>query len=82
MNPLYMSSIVGGVFKGDRYLGSIDPFGTLIEGPWLVTGYAHYLCKPIITNEWNENIDEAKAKKIIEECFKVLYYRDCGAFDR
>jgi len=82
MNPLFMSSIVGGVFKGERYLGSVDPFGTLIEASYLVTGYAHYLCKPIIENNWNENVNEAQAKQIVEECFKVLYYRDCGAFDK
>lgn len=82
MNPLYMSTIVGGVFKGQKYLGSVDPFGTLIEGKYLVTGYAHYLCKPVIENFWSEEVNEEKAKNVLKECFKVLYYRDCGAFDR
>jgi len=82
MNPLYMTSLVGGVFKGERYLAMVDLFGTLIEGSNLLTGYANYLCKPLVWNYWKENQDEATVKKLIEECFKVLFYRDTGAFDR
>lgn len=82
MNPLYMSSVVGGYFKGQRYLGAIDPLGTLIEHNYLVTGFSQYLCRPIIEKDWNDTMTEEETKKVIDTCFKVLYYRDCGAFDR
>ena len=82
MDPLYISSIVGGVYNGQKYLGMIDLFGTIIESETLVTGFANYLCKPIIHNEWKRGMNEAQVKEIIEHCFKVLFYRDCGAHDR
>ena len=82
MNPLYMTSVIGGHFKGKKYLASVDLFGTLIENTHIVTGFANYLCKPIISNYYREDMTEKEVKQILEECFKVLYYRDCGAFDK
>ena len=82
MNPLYMTSVIGGYSNGKRYLGQVDLFGTIIEGSNLVTGFAGYLCKPIIYNYWRENQTEEEVRKIIEKCFEVLFYRDCGALDK
>lgn len=82
MNPLYMTSVIGGFHQGKKYLASVDLFGTLIESDHIVTGFANYLCKPIISNYYRNTMSEKEVKGILEECFKVCYYRDCGAFDK
>jgi len=82
MNPLYLTSILGGFYKGNRYLGYVDMYGTMLEGTNLVTGYAGYFCKPLIWNYWNENQSEEEVRTLIKECFKVLFYRDAKASDR
>lgn len=82
MNPLWTTSIVGGLDQGNRYLAMVDLYGTLLEGESFVTGFANYLCKPLIWNYWKKTDSEAEVKKLLIECFKVLFYRDCGATDR
>jgi len=61
----------------------VDLYGTLIEEPtWVCTGFANYMAKPIIANNWHKDMTEDQAKELLKECFKVLFYRDCGATDR
>ena len=74
--------MIAGFQNGERFLGSVDYLGTPIENNWIVTGMAGYFCKPIITNYWNPECDEATALAIIKECFKVLFCRDSSATDR
>lgn len=76
-----ISSVVGGVYNGQKYLGQVDLFGTIIEDDYLVTGFANYLCKPLL-HKWKATSNEAEAKKVLADCFKVLFYRDCGAYDK
>ena len=50
---------------------------------YLVTGLAHYFCNVLLTNAGKpEDLTEAAAKKVLEDCFRVLFYRDCGMSDR
>lgn len=76
-----MNSVIGGFWDDKPYLASVDLFGTYLESPYCLTGFADYMCKPIVTNYWNENCDEEHAKKIVVECFKNLFYRDARAND-
>jgi len=55
MNPLWTMNVVGGFYKGNRYLSYVDLYGTLLEDTNIVTGYAGYFAKPIIYNYWNAN---------------------------
>jgi len=55
MNPLYMSSIIGGFHDKKRYLAYVDLYGTIIEAKRLSTAMATYFATPIIYNYWNEN---------------------------
>ena len=52
-NPNYMNSIIGGFWEDKPYLASVDLFGTYLESPYCLTGFADYMCKPIVTNYWN-----------------------------
>lgn len=77
-----MFNVLGGVSNGKRYLAGVDLYGTLIESNWAATGFAGYLCKPLIYNYWNENMSEEETKAILLECFKVLAYRNTKAFEK
>lgn len=50
-NPLYNSLLIGGFVRSQAYLAYIDLYGTHILGDYHVTGFAHYVGKPIIANE-------------------------------
>lgn len=80
MDPLYNVSLVAGFdAKGEKYLGYIDQFGTLLEGDFLVAGLAHYLCKVLLQNYSKPTMSEADAKAVLQECMKILVYRDARA---
>lgn len=80
MDPLYNVSLVGGFDgKGKKYLGYIDQFGTLLEGDYLVAGMAHYFSKVLLSEFAKPDMTEAEAKRVLEECMRVLAYRDARA---
>eukprot|EP01017_Pseudomicrothorax_dubius_P039234 TRINITY_DN5985_c0_g3_i2.p1 TRINITY_DN5985_c0_g3~~TRINITY_DN5985_c0_g3_i2.p1 ORF type:complete len:201 (-),score=64.11 TRINITY_DN5985_c0_g3_i2:154-756(-) len=81
-DPFLVQSVIGGIVDGKPYLAVIDPFGTPLQKTAVLTGYARYLCPPIVQNYWDETADEEKARRVVEECFKVLFYRDAKAVDR
>lgn len=39
----------------------------------MTTGFANYFCKAIIANYWREDFSEEEARKILIECFKVIF---------
>ena len=50
---------------------------------YYVTGLAHYFCNVLLTNAGEPHtISEADARKVIEDCFRTLFYRDTGMSDR
>ena len=57
---------------GQRYLGSVDLYGTYLEAKYVATGFSGYFCKPIIENYWKDTCTETEARNILLECFKVL----------
>mmetsp|Transcript_30943 Transcript_30943/g.32132 ORF Transcript_30943/g.32132 Transcript_30943/m.32132 type:complete len:251 (+) Transcript_30943:54-806(+) len=87
MNPYWSSTIIGGWDKrtNEPFLNSVDQFGTKLENSFLFTGFAQYFAGPIFESMypkfWDE-IDRAGAKKIADQVFKVLFYRDASAGDR
>jgi 20S proteasome subunit beta 7 len=44
MDPLWNGSIIGGVTKGEVFLGMVDLYGTKVEGNFLLTGLAAHYC--------------------------------------
>ena len=76
-----MTSVIGGFEKGKSYLGYVDHIGTVIDMDYVLTGFAGYFCQPIITNNWKADMDLVGAIKIMEDCFRVLFYRDKRATD-
>ena len=83
MNPLWCSTVFAGVSKsnGEIFLGMTDLYGTKVEGNYLLTGLASHYCQVLMANAWKDNLTEAEARGIIEECMRVMFYRDKKALD-
>jgi 20S proteasome subunit beta 7 len=81
-NPLYNSLLIGGFVSSQAYLAYIDLYGTHVLGDYHVTGFAHYISKPIIANSWRPGMSEYEAKELLEKAMRVLWYRDARASDR
>ncbi len=73
-------TLVGG-FDGtnNKYLGYIDPYGTRLEGDFAVAGFAQYFCKVLLQAKARPDMPEAEARTLLEQCMRVLVYRDARA---
>jgi 20S proteasome subunit beta 7 len=78
MDPLWCSTIMAGVSKsdGEVFLGMTDLYGTRVEHNYVLTGMSSYFCSVLMANAWRDDLTEADARKIIEDCMRVLFYRD------
>lgn len=81
-NPLFNSVLVAGLVNGESYLAYIDLYGTHIIADYNVTGFAHYVAKPIIADAWRPGMSEGEGKELLEKGMRVLWYRDSRASDR
>ena len=82
MNPLWNQLLVAGFHGGAPFLGYVDLIGTAYEENFIATGYGAYLAIPIIRERWNPEMEEGEALALMEDCLRVMYYRDCRASDR
>jgi len=81
-NPLWNNVLVAG-FKDEKpFLGSVDLIGTAYQDDFLATGFGSYLAIPIMRNKWKPDLDEGEARALLEECLRVLFYRDCRALNK
>lgn len=79
-NPYWNEVLVAGSDEdGKPFLGQVDKIGTTLKENFLATGYGAYLALPILREKWRPDLDEGEARAILEDCLKVLYYRDCRA---
>jgi 20S proteasome subunit beta 7 len=83
-NPLWNQLLVAGVdqVNGESFLGYVDLIGTSYEENFIATGYGAYLAIPLIREKWHADMDEGEARALLEDCLRVLYYRDCKASNR
>lgn len=83
MDPLWNGSVIGGVRAdtGESFLGMVDLYGTKIEGNFVITGLASHYCQVLLQNAWRPDLSEDEARKVIEECMRVMFYRDKKATD-
>ena len=80
--PNWVESIIAGYKNGEKTLSKIDFHGLHIKSKYALTGMAAYFCNPVIVNNWNENMSEGEARKVLEKCFEVLFYRVCTGCDK
>lgn len=58
-----------------------DLYGTKVEHNFLLTGLSAHYCQVLMQNNWREDLTEAEARSIIEDCMRVMFYRDKKAID-
>ena len=82
-DPLWTGNVIGGVRSdnGEVFLGMVDLYGTKIEGNFMLTGLAAHYCQVLLQNAWKPDLTEEEARRVIEDCIRVLFYRDKKAAD-
>lgn len=87
INPLWNAMLVVGLDGEDRpFLRSIDLLGTTFSSPTLATGFGAHLAQPLLRKLAEKESDVANvtrdaAVQAIQECMKVLFYRDARSID-
>lgn len=68
-----------------RMLGYVDLLGTTYTSPTIATGFGAYLAQPLLRKA-TENRDtppsQAEARAVLEDCLKVLFYRDARSVNK
>ncbi|KAJ3195235.1 Proteasome subunit beta type-7 [Irineochytrium annulatum] len=86
-NPLWNSLVVGGVRDGKSFLGFVDLQGTTYYSDSIATGFGGHIALPILRKAidaagGSENITEAAAAKLMDDCMRVLFYRDARSMNK
>ncbi|KAI9355927.1 nucleophile aminohydrolase [Zopfochytrium polystomum] len=85
-NPLWNSLVVAGVKNEEPFLGYVDLQGTTYQSPSIATGYGGYLAQPILRKALDtigeDNITEEMAEKLLNDCMRVLFYRDARSLNK
>lgn len=87
-NPLWNQILVAGLDEESRpFLASADLLGTAFMAPSLATGFGAHLAQPLLRKIAGDEqaaagLTEAQAVAAVNECMKVLYYRDARSLDK
>ncbi|KAL3617696.1 Proteasome subunit beta type-4 [Castilleja foliolosa] len=81
-NPLWNSLVLGGIKNGQKYLGTVSMIGVQYQDDHVATGFGNHLARPILRDEWNENLTYEEGVKLLEKCMRVLLYRDRSAVNK
>ncbi|KAK2459831.1 hypothetical protein APHAL10511_008152 [Amanita phalloides] len=85
INPLWNSLVVGGFKDGKRFLAYVDLLGTTYKSPTIATGYGAYIAQPLLrkaVEPYADVLTEEEARKILEDCMRVLFYRDARSLNK
>lgn len=81
-DPLWNSLVVAGFKDGAPSLGTVDLIGTSYEEDHIATGFGSHLATPILRTRWAKDLTEAEARGLLEDCMRVLLYRDCRTINK
>jgi len=84
MNPYWNDVVVAGWDEqtSKPFLGTIDKLGTTLQENLVATGFGGYLAMPLLREKWKSDMSEGEARALLEDCMKVLFFRDCQASAR
>lgn len=88
LDPLWNVILIAGLDGADApFLASVDLLGTTFSSPTLATGFGAHLAQPILRRripdeEASKTVTRDEAVKLVQECMKVLFYRDARSMDR
>ena len=82
-DPIWITAVIAGINnKTDEvFLGSSNFHGTKNEADYIITGLANHYCQVLFTNRWSIDMTKEAAVALIEDCMKVMFYRDKKAHD-
>ncbi|CAL1403381.1 unnamed protein product [Linum trigynum] len=81
-DPFWNSLVLGGVKKGEKYLGMVSMIGLSFVDDHVATGFGNHLARPILRDEWREDLSFEDGVKLLEKCMRVLLYRDRSAVNK
>lgn len=64
------------------YLIQVNMIGINYEDNHVATGLGNHLARPILRDEWNENLSFEEGVRLLEKCMRVLLYRDRSAVNK
>lgn len=82
MDPLWNELVLGGVSNGKSFLGYVDLRGGAYEASVLATGFGAYVAIPLLRKFQRDDMTYDEAKKLLEDCQRVCWYRHCQASDK
>lgn len=87
INPLWNTYIVAGAEKGEPFLGYVNMLGVAFKEDCLATGFGAHLCIGLLRGALERfggpaGLTREAALEVLESCLRVLYYRDCRAFNQ
>lgn len=63
------------------FLGAVDLIGTMYEDDVIATSFGNYVCLPLLRKA-GTNLSKEEAKKVLEDCLRVLFYRNTKSSTR
>ena len=79
-----MSPIIAGINEKTKevLLGSSNFHGMKNEQDWLITGLGNHYCQVLFANRWHKDISREDAVALIEDCMRVMFFRDKKSHDK
>ena len=62
-------------------MGTVDLIGTMFEDDVIATSFGNYVCLPLLRKA-GTNLSKEEAKKVMEDCLRVLFYRNTKSSTR
>mmetsp|Transcript_21434 Transcript_21434/g.30822 ORF Transcript_21434/g.30822 Transcript_21434/m.30822 type:complete len:244 (-) Transcript_21434:113-844(-) len=83
MKPLWNDLVIAGLDeKKEPFLGWVDKIGTTFQENLVATGFGSYLAIPLLREKYRADMQEGEARALLEDCMRILFYRDCRASNR
>ncbi|XP_004364286.1 proteasome beta 4 subunit [Capsaspora owczarzaki ATCC 30864] len=84
IDPLWNTFVVAGSSNGQPFLGTVDKVGVAYTENHIATGYGAYMALPLMRDAYaaNPNMTLEQAQTVINECLKVMYYRDARSWNQ
>jgi len=83
-DPLWNYLVTASVDKqdGKPFLGLSELHGSCFPDDFIATGYGAHMALPLLRKQWKSDLSYDEAKKLLEACATVLFYRDCRAINK
>ncbi|RKP08375.1 proteasome endopeptidase complex, beta subunit [Thamnocephalis sphaerospora] len=86
-DPLWNRFVLAGHHNNTSFLGYVDLQGTTYQSDTIATGFGAHLAQPLLRKAVEsrggpQNVTEEDAIKIIEDCMRVLFYRDARSLNK